>query len=119
MEQMTMATAIKAIYEHGVFKPVTPVRLKEETEVEVIVPPEAAAEDDDPTGWKAMREFIGLAKDADTTTAFVDHDAIAYRRCSSSTPASSSRSSCRRMPITPVPCRPSRNSTGIVFRTSC
>jgi hypothetical protein len=34
----------------------------------------------DPTGWKAMREFIGLAKDAGANTASLDHDAIIYRR---------------------------------------
>jgi predicted DNA-binding antitoxin AbrB/MazE fold protein len=79
-ERMTMATAIKAVYEHGVFRPVTPVQLKEETEVEVIVPTGADEGDADPTGWKAMREFIGLVKDAEAGTASVDHDAIIYRR---------------------------------------
>lgn len=54
--------------------------LKEHTRVEVRVPTEAGAVDD-PTGWKAMREFIGLAKDAGTTsTASIDHDKILYRR---------------------------------------
>jgi len=75
-----MTTAVKAIYERGVFRPVAPVRLKEATEVEVLVPTDAAEDDDDPTGWKAMREFIGLAKDSDASTASVDHDAIIYRR---------------------------------------
>lgn len=75
-----MATAIKAVYEDGVFKPIEPVKLKEHTEVEVHVPAEAEAADD-PTGWKAMREFIGLAKDAGTTSdASTDHDKILYRR---------------------------------------
>ena len=75
-----MTTAVEAIYEHGVFRPVTPVRLKEATEVEVLVPMDAVEDDDDPTGWKAMRAFIGLAKDAGASTASVDHDAIIYRR---------------------------------------
>ena len=75
-----MATAVKAVYEHGVFKPVTPLRLKEATEVEVLVPTDATEEGDDPTGWKAMREFIGLAKDAGATDASANHDAIIYRR---------------------------------------
>lgn len=75
-----MTTAVKAVYEHGVFRPVEPIRLKEATEVEVLVPTDAAEDDDDPTGWRAMREFIGLAKDAAATTASVDHDAIVYRR---------------------------------------
>jgi hypothetical protein len=43
-------------------------------------PLERYSSDDDPTGWKAMREFIGLAKDAGASTASVDHDAIIYRR---------------------------------------
>jgi len=51
-----MTTAVKAIYEHGVFRPVTPVRLKEATEVEVLVPTDAVEDDDDPTGWKAEPE---------------------------------------------------------------
>jgi predicted DNA-binding antitoxin AbrB/MazE fold protein len=75
-----MTTAVKAIYEHGVFKPVTPLRLKEATEVEVLVPTDATDDSDDPTGWKAMHEFIGLAKDAGVSSASTDHDAIIYRR---------------------------------------
>jgi predicted DNA-binding antitoxin AbrB/MazE fold protein len=55
---------VKAIYEHGVFRPVDPVRLKESTEVEVIVPESAAEDDDDPTGWKAAERFIGFIKTA-------------------------------------------------------
>ena len=53
-------TTIKAIYEDGVFKPQGPVSLPEKTEVEVLIP-SAPSLGDDPTGWKAMREFIGLA----------------------------------------------------------
>ncbi len=75
-----MTTVVKAIYEHGVFRPMTPVCLKEATEVEVLVPMAAVEEDDDSTGWKAMRAFIGLAVDAGASTASVDHDAIIYRR---------------------------------------
>jgi len=75
-----MTTAVKAIYEHGVFRPVTPVHLREATEVEVLVPTDAVQDGDDLTGWKAMREFIGLAKDAGESTASMDHDAIIYRR---------------------------------------
>jgi hypothetical protein len=59
-----MTTAVKAIYEGGVFRPVTPVRLKEATEVEVLVPEDAAEDDDDPTGWKAAERFIGFIKSA-------------------------------------------------------
>jgi hypothetical protein len=57
-----MTTAVKAIYEHGVFKPVAPVRLKEATEVEVIVPTEAVEDDDDPAGWKAIDALIGIGQ---------------------------------------------------------
>lgn len=59
-----MTTAVKAIYEHGVFRPVKPVRLKEATEVEVLVPAEATEDDDDPTGWKAAERFTGFIKSA-------------------------------------------------------
>ena len=57
-----MTTAVKAIYEGGVFRPVTPVRLKEATEVEVLVPEDAAEDDDDPTGWKAIDRLMGIGK---------------------------------------------------------
>lgn len=75
-----MTIAVKAIYEHGVFRPVEPVQLKEATEVEVLLPTSAAETSDDPTGWVAMREFIALARDAGATSASVDHDTILYRR---------------------------------------
>ena len=75
-----MTTAVKAIYEDGVFKPREPVQLEERTEVEVLIPTTRPAEGD-PTGWKAMREFIGLAGEtAGGVNASVDHDAIIYRR---------------------------------------
>ena len=75
-----MTTAVKAIYEDGVFKPKEPVQLEERTEVEVLIPTAAPAEDD-PTGWKAMREFIGLAGETTGSgNASEDHDAIIYRR---------------------------------------
>ena len=75
-----MTTAVKAIYENGVFKPKEPVKLEEKTEVEVLIPTPAPAEDD-PTGWKAMREFIGLAgENAGSGKASEEHDQIVYRR---------------------------------------
>jgi predicted DNA-binding antitoxin AbrB/MazE fold protein len=75
-----MTTAVKAVYEGGVFKPKEPVQLEERTEVEVLIPT-AALPDDDPTGWKAMREFIGLAgENAGTGKASEDNDRIIYRR---------------------------------------
>ena len=75
-----MTIAVKAIYEHGVFRPVEPVQLNEATEVQVLLPTDGAEDANDPTGWVAMREFIALAQDADSSTASVDHDAILYRR---------------------------------------
>ncbi len=74
-----MAT-IKVIYEDGVFKPQGPVSLPEHAEAEVLVPSIAPAGDEDSTGWKAMREFIGLAGDAGGGNASEEHDAILYRR---------------------------------------
>jgi hypothetical protein len=77
-----MAT-VKAVYEGGVFKPKEPVHLAEHTEVEVSLPTAAVppAEADDPTGWKTMRELIGVAGDAGgtaPTNAAEDHDEILY-----------------------------------------
>jgi len=74
-----MTTAVKAIYVDGVFKPTEPVQLEERTEVEVLIPTAAPA--DDSTGWKAMREFIGLAGErAGSGNASEEHDKIIYRR---------------------------------------
>jgi predicted DNA-binding antitoxin AbrB/MazE fold protein len=74
-----MTTAVKAIYEDGVFKPTEPVTLKEHTQVEVHVPAETAADDDDPTGWKAAEEIIGIIKDAPPDMAEF-HDFYLYGR---------------------------------------
>jgi predicted DNA-binding antitoxin AbrB/MazE fold protein len=73
---------IKAVYEDGVLKPKTalPLREHEEVEIDVRRAPVNAAQDD-PTGWKAMREFIGLAGEGGGSgNASEDHDAIIYRR---------------------------------------
>jgi predicted DNA-binding antitoxin AbrB/MazE fold protein len=76
-----MTTAVKAVYEDGVFKPKEPVQLEEKTEVEVLIPAESRPDDDDPTGWKTARELIGCI-----TEEFVDeniakhHDRHIYRR---------------------------------------
>jgi len=43
-----MTTAVKAVYENGVFKPKEPVELQEKTEVEVLIPAPAPVDDDDP-----------------------------------------------------------------------
>ena len=78
-----MTTAVKAVYEDGVFKPKEPVQLEEKTEVEVLIPAESRPDDDDPTGWKAAREFIGMWKDApprSSTSLSEDHDQALHRR---------------------------------------
>ena len=75
-----MTTAVKAIYEHGVFRPVAPLRLKEATEVEVLVPTDAAEDDDDPTGWKAADELIGFIKGGLKEPVGEEHDKHLYQR---------------------------------------
>lgn len=75
-----MTTAVKAIYEHGVFRPVRPVHLKESTEVEVLVPTDVADDDDDPTGWKAAERFIGFIKTAPRGESIAEeHDTHLYK----------------------------------------
>jgi predicted DNA-binding antitoxin AbrB/MazE fold protein len=75
-----MATTIKVVYEDGVFKPKEPVSFPEHGEAEVTLPTLAEG-DSDASGWKAMREFIGLAgENAGGGNASEGHDAIIYRR---------------------------------------
>jgi len=77
-----MTTAVDAIYEAGVFKPEKPVDLKDKTKVRLVIEsaPERAA-DDDPTGWKAARRFIGMWKDGSPGESVgEDHDKYLYRR---------------------------------------
>jgi hypothetical protein len=59
---MPMASTIKAVYEHGVFRPKEPVQLEEQTEVTVLLPGRPLIGPDDPTGWKAIDRLIGLGK---------------------------------------------------------
>ena len=75
-----MATVIKAIYEDGVFKPEEPVSLEEKTHVEVLIPaPLPPADDDDPTGWKAIDSLIGISDDPGMPTDIaVNHDHYLY-----------------------------------------
>ncbi len=74
-----MTTAVKAIYEDGVFKPKEPVKLDERTEVEVLIPSPAPPDDGDPTGWKAADELIGFIRDAPSDMA-ENHDRYLYDR---------------------------------------
>ena len=77
-----MATVIKAIFEGGVLKPEEPVELEEQKHYVLRVEPAAEAAagevDDDPTGWKAARRFIGLWKDAPATDLAENHDKYIY-----------------------------------------
>lgn len=74
-----MTTAVKAIYEHGVFKPKERVQLEERTEVEVLIPVPAPTDEDDPTGWKAIDRLIGIADDpGGPTDVSENHDEYLY-----------------------------------------
>ena len=74
-----MTIDVDAVYEDGVLKPERPLVLKEKARVHVTI--EAKAEEvpdaDDPTGWKAAREFIGMWKDAPPDMA-ENHDKYLY-----------------------------------------
>jgi predicted DNA-binding antitoxin AbrB/MazE fold protein len=72
-------TAVKAIYENGVFKPKEPVDLEEKTEVEVLIPTPGPAHEEDPTGWKAIDRLIGIADDEEgPTDVSENHDEYLY-----------------------------------------
>ena len=76
-----MTTAIKAIYEDGVFKPKEPVRLKDNTEVDVLIPVDSQPDDDDPTGWKTASELVGcITEELVDNNVAEDHDRYIYRR---------------------------------------
>ncbi len=70
-------TAVKAIYEDGVFKPKQPVDLREKTEVDILLPDDATRDEDDPTGWKAIDSLRGIIKGAPPDTA-EKHDKYLY-----------------------------------------
>jgi predicted DNA-binding antitoxin AbrB/MazE fold protein len=82
-----MTITVAAVYEGGgVLKLERPVDLKEKARVNVIIEAEpdatVAAEDDDPTGWKAAEQFIGMWKDAparSSASLSEDHDRILYK----------------------------------------
>ncbi len=75
-----MMTAVKAIYENGVFKPKESIRLAERTEVDVFVPTESVKDEDDPTGWKAADELIGFIKGGLREPVGEEHDKHLSRR---------------------------------------
>ena len=80
-EVALMSTTVKAVYENGVFKPKEPVSLAEHAEVEVVIPTPpagpAAADGEDPTGWKAIDELIGCIKGGPSDVA-ENHDHYLY-----------------------------------------
>jgi predicted DNA-binding antitoxin AbrB/MazE fold protein len=81
-----MTIDVDAVYENGVLRPERPLQLEEKAKVHVTIEVKvetAPAEDDDPTGWKAAREFIGMWKDAPTRSSnslSEDHDRAIYKR---------------------------------------
>ncbi len=83
-----MTITVAAVYEGGgVLKLERPLDLKEKAKVSVTIEAEpearAAAEDDDPTGWKTAEKFIGMWKDAparSSTSLSKDHDRILYKQ---------------------------------------
>lgn len=75
-----MPTAIRAVYEGGVFKPKEPVELEERTEVEVLIPTAAPLETEDPTGWKTADALIGCIEGGPKEPVGEEHDTHLYRR---------------------------------------
>jgi predicted DNA-binding antitoxin AbrB/MazE fold protein len=80
-----MTIDVDAVYEDGVLKPERPLDLKERAKVHVTIVAKVeetpVAEDDDPTGWKAAREFIGMWKGGiPGESVGEDHDKYIYGR---------------------------------------
>jgi hypothetical protein len=82
-DEVVMTVAVEAIYENGVLRLEKPVPLKEHAKVRVTIEEEGEARpavDDDPTGWKAARQFIGLWKGAPPGESIArDHDEYLYK----------------------------------------
>jgi predicted DNA-binding antitoxin AbrB/MazE fold protein len=59
-----MAITVAAVYEDGVLKPEVPLDLKDKSKVTVTIeaPQGPKADDDDPTGWKAIDALRGIGK---------------------------------------------------------
>lgn len=73
-----MTTVVTAIYENGVFKPESPVDLKEKTKVHLVIETASnAGDDDDPTGWKTAMALKGCIKGAPADAA-ENHDKYLY-----------------------------------------
>lgn len=75
-----ITTAVRAVYEGGVFKPCEPVQLEEHVEVEVLIPtPPTIAGAHEAKGWQAMDALIGCIEDAPSDMA-ENHDFYLYGR---------------------------------------
>ena len=74
-----MATAIRAIYEGGVFKPREPVSLPERTEVEVHLSPPPMVDSDDPTGWRTIDSLAGILEGTPPDVS-ENHDAYLHKK---------------------------------------
>lgn len=81
-----MTIDVDAVYEDGVLKPDRPLALKDKAKVHVTIEARAeeappAKDDDDPTGWKAARQFIGMWKGGTPGESVgEDHDEYLYGR---------------------------------------
>ena len=72
-----MAKTVEATYEDGVFKPKTPVDIEDKATVRLIIEsdPTIYGDDEDPTGHKTVRSFIGFIKTAPEGVPIArDHD---------------------------------------------
>jgi predicted DNA-binding antitoxin AbrB/MazE fold protein len=78
-----MRIDVDAVYEDGVLKPERPLQLDERAKVRVIIEvmPAAAADSDDPTGWKAAEKLMGCITEPLIADDVVEnHDRYIYRR---------------------------------------
>jgi len=72
-----MGKTIEATYEDGVFKPKTPVELEDHADVHLIIEskPKVYDDEEDPSGYKTARSFIGFIKTAPEDVPIArDHD---------------------------------------------
>jgi predicted DNA-binding antitoxin AbrB/MazE fold protein len=75
LEVESMTTAIKAVYEHGVFKPKEPVTLEEHTEVDVLI----ETTDQAAASGEVVEDFVGFIKDApEGVPLAAEHDLYLY-----------------------------------------
>ena len=74
-----MSTALKVVWEDGVFKPKEPVQLEEHAVLEVLVLRRPRRDPDDPTGWKAVDRLIGIVENASPDLS-ENHDVYLYGR---------------------------------------